>query len=350
MPESLHYSIGRVIELEECLLVDFRARYNEYVSESFDKMLGRDAEGFWNWLLTPLHYTAAARRNFFRSALTLESAKLTRTPQLGPPLAGCGEVAWTCALIIDDIFDQASEREGVACAYLRFGTLRCVAGALAGLLIIAKTLAVSIPGSLKLRSKLAGTGLSLFMRCLLAEMRLKRVRSFSKYRTIARDVNASIHWALLGPHCGESSNPIRANLRGYADHSAIAAKMRNDLLDYSGGSTERQNHLEDLQHMEINFPILILLEAPLTRQERSQVADHLAKRQRLSREAIFSLFARYGIFEKCLALLAQEIEASEATLSRLRLDQDSQNLCELLRRINVHMLEGCRCRIEQLTI
>src|SRR5262249_26488236 len=156
-------------------------------------------------------------------------------PEAGASLAACSELGWTCALVVDDVVDRASEREGRPCAHQQFGSARCLLAAGVALLVIAWQLGWCITGDRRARIARVRLGTRLVLRSLVGQIAERRARTLDAYRRAARNVNASIYWSLLAPHCGDAAHPVRAPLQRYADHSAVAGRMRNDLLDYWGG-------------------------------------------------------------------------------------------------------------------
>jgi geranylgeranyl pyrophosphate synthase len=337
--------IREVLAAEQALLQDFRDAFDRYARDSFNRILGSSPGPLRRWFLDPLVYTATHRTNFFRSALLLESVKLTNAVAAGPSLAACAEIGWTCALLLDDIIDRSTERQGMPCAHLRFGTLRCIIAAAMALVLIARELGWALPGAVRLRFCRVRLGTTLLFRCAAAQFKRKTISGISEYRSAARDVNSSIHWSLLSPHCGDATVPHLAQLRRYADHSAVAGKMRNDLLDYWGGSTERKAILEDLRRRERSFPVIVLLEEPLDACERLRILKHFRNADSLQAQDLFRLFRKYEIPRKCLSLLEAEIRQGEIAIENFSGDKRLFALHQFLLRWNRHMLDGCRARV-----
>jgi hypothetical protein len=121
--------------------------------------------------------------------------------------------------------------------------------------------------------------------------------------------------------------------------------MKNDLLDYWGGSSERNTVLEDLRRCDASFPVTILLEESLEGNERSAIISHFRYGAPLGAADLFGLFLKYEIPQKCVSLLEAEIRASERTIENFRLDGHLVPLYQLLLRWNRHMLNGCRARV-----
>jgi geranylgeranyl pyrophosphate synthase len=341
---------ARVLEpaaAQEALLKEFRHTYDSWVASSVERMLGLAAGPARRWLLAPVRHAAGHRTNFFRSALLLESATVARAPEAGPSLAACAEIGWTCALMLDDVFDRSTEREGAACAYLQFGVTRVILAVITALALIAKELAWVCPGTLRMRSGRLRAGVRLVLRSAAPHFRPHRAWALADYRIAARNVNSSIHWALLGPHCGENPTDLLARLERYADHSSVAGKMRNDLVDYWGGSTERHATLEDFRNRELSFPVLVLLGAALDADDRRRVVASFQGHDVLSSGELFALFRKYAVPRKCVSLLEAEILESEMAIEDLTRSDRLIPLYRLLKRWNRHMLDGCRARVLQ---
>lgn len=231
-------------------------------------------------LLAPVHAAPARRRNFFRGAMLIESARVASCGEAAPMLAACAEVGWTCALILDDIADRSEEREGAPSIHRSHALMHVVTAVACTLMLVARTLAVHIPAPLRTRLCWLHLGISLVLRAARGAFGT-RPRTLHQYARTARRVNASIEWSLLAPFCGSTRIELRRALRGYARHSSVAGKMRNDLLDYWGGSSERDAMLADFNRTRLTFPTLVLLACPLAAADRVRVADHFASRRRL---------------------------------------------------------------------
>jgi geranylgeranyl pyrophosphate synthase len=259
-------------------------------------------------------------------------------------LAACAEVGWSCALVLDDIRDRSVEREGAPSAHRQYGALRCIVSVLATLALIARELAWRGEASRQVRLARLGLGVTLVLRAGAAAFG-RAPRSLAAYRVSSRRVNSSIHWALLGPHRGGPKTAPHEALQRYADHSAVAGKMRNDLLDYWGGSSERDSVLEDFHRGMLSFPTLVLLDSPLAMADRNRLAAHFGAGRTLAPPELFELFRTYAIEERCLALLDDEIAACDAAVESLASSPRSEHLCTLLKAWNRHMLDGCRARL-----
>src|ERR1700745_419400 len=109
-----------VLDEHDALLADFRRTFECCVLPTVRRRLGAEARIFRRWLYEPLLYTMSRRRNFFRTGLLQEAARVSAQPGAFVELAASVEIAWTCALVLDDFYDSSDEREGQSTAYLRF--------------------------------------------------------------------------------------------------------------------------------------------------------------------------------------------------------------------------------------
>jgi geranylgeranyl pyrophosphate synthase len=330
--------------VEAALLEEFRSAYQSQVAARLATLIESSATR--RWLLAPMRYASRGRRNFFRSALLLEGAACSPAPAAGPGLAACAEAGWTAALMLDDLIDGSAEREGAGSAYVAFGRARTVLAAGVVLVLIAGLLAVGEPGSLRVRLARTTLGIREVLRALWGQAGRRRVRDLTGYRRVARRVNSSLYWCLLAPHAGHAHPRASiAALRRHAAHSSVAGKMRNDLLDFWGGSTEREGLLEDWRQREWSFPVLVLLAGDLAAAERRALLDHLEGRAELGSAVVRAMFRRHDVGARSLALLAAEVAEADAALAELDADPHCAGLARWLRRWGRHMYAGAASRV-----
>src|SRR5262249_14561836 len=121
---TLHAESPRMFEARRInhtlFLADFRKLYEANVLPLAKAVLKAD-RGQPGRLAAPVIFTMQQRKNLFRTAFALALSPVTRKREIGPMIAAAGEIAWSCALIVDDIIDGSSEREGHPCAHLEFG-------------------------------------------------------------------------------------------------------------------------------------------------------------------------------------------------------------------------------------
>ncbi len=322
----------------------FREAYFRDVSSAAETILGRRTGRGRQWLLEPLRYTHAKRRNFFRTGILLESVIASDRPDAGPFLSACAEIGWSCALILDDIRDGSDEREGTPSAHRVYGSARCIIAALTGLVLIAWELMWRGTASTRERFGRIKMGVALVISAAIGEL-AHPPRTLIQFREVASRVNSSIHWAVLSPHCGTPKTALCGALERYAHHSAIAGKMRNDLLDYWGGASERDATLEDFRRRSVSFPIIVLFESNLNMDDRNSLADYFASRGTLAPLDLFMMFQKYSTKKRCMDLLSKEIKASNLAIKTLALERRTERLHLTLIRWNQFMFETCRAQL-----
>lgn len=258
----------------------------------------------------PVLFTLERRRNLCRTGFSLAAGDAVGDFEAGRLCAAAGEAAWTCALILDDLVDGAEEREGHPCAHLVYGrarTVRAVCGTLGA--IAARGLA---PGPVPVRSRLAMElfGMKLLWRCGATQMpRRAGLSTVASYERNARDLNNSMHWSLMAPMLRRASTPLLAAASRFADATSVNGKMRNDLLDYYGGSTESISLYGDFEQRLLTFPILILLEQNLSPGDRRAVDTHFFEGgQSLSPLELIDFLEDYGVTDRCLGLMWANVD------------------------------------------
>lgn len=275
------------------------------------------------WWTEPLLYTLERRRNLFRTAFSLAMGKVVDDVQVGQVAAAAGEIAWTCALIADDMIDDSDEREGHPSAHVRYGRLRAWAAVVFGLRRVFRGILILPPIPIRARLRMAGLSVSLLARCLRTQVpKLSgQVSSLKAFDRDARDVNSSTHWALLAPlmFCSDS-NTVSA-VWDYANAISVNGKMRNDLLDYCGGSTENLTQYEDFANRRLTFPSIVLLEQKPESTDHDRLQEHFLDQQarhEFKISELIDLFRKYQTFERCLELMGEKAKAAREAVDRIK--------------------------------
>ncbi len=275
------------------------------------------------WWTEPLLYTLAGRRNLFRTAFSLAMGKLVGEASVGQVAAAAGEIAWSCALIADDMIDESDEREGHRCAHLQFGRTRSWAAVIFGLRRVFRAVLVLPDVPLTARLKMAWLSICLLVRCLRTQVpkvsgQLSTLKAFDRD---ARDVNSSTHWALLAPLMVCDDADTVAAVWDYANAISVNGKMRNDLLDYCGGSTENLTQYEDFENHRLTFPSIVLLEQTPDQKDLSLIRQHFLEEQAMdyfSIDELSDLFRKYRTFERCLELMGEKARAAREAIERIK--------------------------------
>lgn len=275
------------------------------------------------WWTEPLLYTLEGRRNLFRTAFSLAMGKVVNKELVGQIAAAAGEITWTCVLIADDIIDESSEREGHHCAHLQYGRLRALAAVAFGLRRVFRGILLLPPVPIAARLRMAWLSAHLLVRCLRTQIpkisgKPATLKAFDKN---ARDVNSSTHWALLAPLmvCGDLQTV--SAVWDYANAISANGKMRNDLLDYCGGSTENLTQYEDFENHRLTFPSIVLLEQTLEKVDQDLIQQHFIEQQTtsdLNISELIALFKKYRTFERCLELMREKAKAAGEAVEKIK--------------------------------
>lgn len=275
------------------------------------------------WWTEPLLYTLEGRRNLFRTAFSLAMGKVVNEAMVGQMAAATGEIAWTCALIADDMIDDSSEREGHRCAHLQYGRLRSWAAVAFGLGRVFRGILILSRIPVIARLRMAWLSVYLLVRCLRTQIPKMsgQLSSLDAFDKDARDVNSSTHWALLAPLivCGDSTTV--SAVWDYANAISVNGKMRNDLLDYCGGSTENLTRYEDFENHRLTFPSIVLLEQILEKADHSLIRQHFIDQQAMgdfSISELIDLFKKYRTFERCLELMGEKAKAAREAIEKIK--------------------------------
>jgi len=335
---------------QQTMLSEFREVFEASIAPMVRAQLVKPTRSIagraWNWIHAPLLFTLERRKNLFRGVFALRASAFGPHPEAGPSLAGCVEIAWCCALILDDIFDRSAEREGHPAAHRIYGAPRCFLATLWALAVVYGRLGLSVPGSLRVRGERLWLSLVSWLACCSTQLPGRKLRSLDDFRRDARRVNNSHRWALLAPLAGRRNAELNEALSLYADHMAIAGKMRNDLLDYSGGSSEREGRFEDFEKRCVTFPVLVLLSLDLAEADRLSLENHFAGKGGLSQDGLLGLLHYYGVAKVCLDHIHRELSVARSALARASDAGAPASMVELLQRWTYLVSDVCRERLQ----
>ena len=336
--------------LQEAMLEEFRVVFLKKVAPMVWWRLGLGQTGLVarckRWAYAPLAYTLDRRRNFFRSVFTLLAAPRDITAEVSAELAASIEIAWSCALILDDLFDQSDEREGASPAYRVFGVLHSLLAVALALGHLAIRFFVTMPGPPRIRAARAVFSLKCTLRCMATQLPGREPRSLKKYAGHARDVNISHHWALLASLAGRKEYERAAARLIYANHMTVAGKMRNDLLDYFGGSSERESQFDDFRARRSSFPTMILEASEINWRDRQRLTDHFRGAVEMEAGEILDMFQRYAVGQECIKSITTELCKARAALLRMTELGESAQLTDTLSRWTDFVEDVCRERID----
>lgn len=269
----------------------------------------------------PLLYTLERRRNFFRAAFSHRVGELVGQPQVGEVAAVAGEITWTCALVADDIIDGSTEREGHPSAHIRYGTLRASISTLIGVWTAFAGLLRRSPAAMDARLRMARLWTFLLLRCVWSQVPFRRTPTdLAEFAAHARNVNSSTHWALLAPVAACADRRLLTPLEAYADAISVNGKMRNDLLDYCGGSTESTTVYRDFDARQMTFPIIVLWQQCLSDTERFRIRRHFLQRwlrSSLTVSELFQMFQTHHTLEECLALMRRQADMAARAIDEI---------------------------------
>jgi geranylgeranyl pyrophosphate synthase len=142
--------------------------------------------------------------------------------------------------------------------------------------------------------------------------------SLAAYKHHARDLNNSMHWSLMAPLLGRADPALLEAARLFADATSVNGKMRNDMLDYYGGSTESVSLFGDFEGRRVTFPVLVLLERDLSKKDRLAVEGHFFGREAaLSVVNFIGLLEGYGATEACLEIMWSNVEFALEAIARI---------------------------------
>jgi predicted NAD/FAD-dependent oxidoreductase/geranylgeranyl pyrophosphate synthase len=299
------------------------------------------------WVLAPVLHTLALRRNLFRAAFAVESGHAVGDRPAGLTAAAAAEAGWTAVLVADDLLDRSVEREGHPAAHEVYGAVHSLVSVAATLWSLTFSVLRRTSLDRATRLEMVRLGALVTVRSLASQLPHARPCGLQPYFAHARAVNSVFRFALLAP-LGRRDPEAAGALRRYADALAVNGKLRNDLLDYCGGSSESDTTFGDFERRTPTFPIWVLLEQRLDPRERSRVRGHFGLGGAdggLALDELRSLFARHGTFERCLEIMrlgAEEAErATDAASERL----GRVRLVELMSGWNRHVVSVAEERV-----
>ena len=221
----------------------------------------------------------------------------------------------------DDMIDGAAEREGRVAAHIRFGRVRTSMSILFGLYVALHGLLFRPMEHTAVRLQAIALWLCFVARCIWSQRPLRRApRDLRAFAANARSVNSLTHWSLLGPVAGSSDRRLFALLGEYADAVSVGGKMRNDLLDYCGGSTENTTVFRDFEARVVSFPIMVLLNQSLRGDDRARIHSHFLDSKApssLSASEVFEIFRANGTLEECLALVRRQGDMASRAIGEI---------------------------------
>ncbi len=329
----------------------FHQHVQELVIEHCGSENGNMMARYRHRLLEPVLFTLNCRRNFFRTGFSLAMGKFVGNFEVGRVAAFAGEIAWTCALLADDILDHSEEREGHTCAHHIYGKHRTVIAVFIGLWIAFCSLLVKrgVPG--RARVSMSWFSMHLLVRCAASQVHAVRsIRTLKAFSRHAMDVNNSTHWALLAPLMGFVDDEVISIVRTYADAISINGKMRNDLLDYCGGSTESVTMFRDFHGRKMTFPTLVLWDQQLDGNDRTKIKNHFIEKadtSALTSDELIGLFKKYRTFERCLKLMRDQVAlARDAIMMLVITANPPDEVTEMLFRWTQHQIELAEQRVK----
>jgi geranylgeranyl pyrophosphate synthase len=297
--------------------------YQEIKRQALD-LLGVSRKGWLprcrKWLLAPFIFTLEGRKNFFRTALSVGMGDMVRQPEVGWIIGATGEIAWTCALLTDDLIDGSQEREGHVCAHIAYGRVRTFLAINFALWRVFFSLVMRSPVPFTDRILIVGLSIRLLLLCVSSQLPFVgstgNLKAFYKH---AERVNNSNHWSLVAPAIASGDREVVAAAWVYATAIAINGKMQNDLLDYCGGSTESETLYRDFKSRYVTFPVLVLLEQQIDECDRDRVQRYFSGRGNgdFTVDDLNGLFLRYGTFQRCLELMREQMDAAVQAVGRI---------------------------------
>jgi geranylgeranyl pyrophosphate synthase len=329
---------------------EWRRRYlTEVQPEALRLLAATGGPRFRRQLLAPVAYTLKGRRNLFRSVLSLAAGDAAGAAPEGNASAVAGELAWTCALVIDDLVDGSAEREGHVAAHVVFGPARTAAGALAALAVLLWYGARRADIAVAARLRMIGYGLRLLRACAMTQVPSGARRTLEGYSRYARDVNCSTHWAISAPFVARAQHDVCASLQRWGDAISLNGKIRNDLHDYCGGSSECDTPFKDFHTRTVSFPVLLLLASPLAGEERRFVERHFLSDDPsdLALETLLDLFWRTGTLVRCIDHIRSNADVARAAALAVSARCDcAGTLVSLMETWNTHIVVVAEDRVQ----
>lgn len=336
------------------LFEEFHAAYKHDVEETALKLLGLiDDRSRWRQLLAPVTFTLDGRQNFFRSSFALAAGDAVCRRDIGRLVAAGAEIGWTCALMVDDMLDRSSEREGHPCAHGVYGAGHTTVAVATALGCTAATAPLVRGVRAVNKVHLESLAVSLLVRGALVQApTYARPRSTARYLRAAHGMNNSTHWAMAAPLAPFAPAELVRLVWGYADALTFMGKIANDLADYTGGSTESTSLHKDYESRRPTFPVLLLLRSPLTPLARRRIEAHFFDRRTASGLTIEDLrdqLMDHGIFEQCVDVIDRHGRVALALASAtVHLEPAAATLARLMERWVEYVLRSTRERVDRL--
>lgn len=300
-------------------------------------------------LLAPVAYTLRRRRNLFRAKFSLAAGDALGRPSEGVAAAVAGELAWTCALVLDDLIDGSPEREGHPAAHAVFGRLHAATSAIAALGVVL-WYGARAPGIEPVpRLRMFAFGLRLLRACAWTQLPGRERHTLDDYSGYARDVNCSTHWSIMAPFVAAGEPGACALLRRWGDAISVNGKIRNDLHDYCGGSSESDTVFKDFYRGTVSFPVLLLLAAPLADHERQAVERHFrsGRRTDFRLDACLHLLWRTNALRRCVEAIQANGQAAHAAAQGLSTRcGGADTLVSMMETWNRHVIQVAENRVE----
>jgi geranylgeranyl pyrophosphate synthase len=292
------------------MLARFERRYRAEVEEVALRLLAVPSSSRLarpkRWLLEPLAFTLERRRSFFRAGFTLTAAESAGQREAGPFLAAAIEIGWTCALVLDDVFDVADEREGHPAAHRVFGLGRAFAAVAAAQLVLLATLLFRTPQPLGTRLRVTWSGIGVVLRGFRSQLPSRqRPPPLERYAQRGWEANMTSVWTMTAPLVGRVDRGTLRAVRSCARLMCANGKFRNDLLDYCGGSSENDSVLVDFEGRRITLPAIVALEQADDPADRRRLEEHFRVRRGRAMTATdgVAVMARHDTIARCVELI-----------------------------------------------
>jgi geranylgeranyl pyrophosphate synthase len=166
------------------------------------------------------------------------------------------------------------------------------------------------------------------------------------YRKAACNVNIATRWSLLAPWASSSDRVVKRALGSYAEHVAIAAKMRNDLFDYYGGSSESETLFKDFAFRHVSFPLLIFFRKETRDDVRKVAEQYFVGKGELELDRLLEFFQQDHVAAISLRAIDDELAKSRVALAPLRDRPGWAPLIALLDRWTYALVNYCRMQLE----
>ncbi|KRC54063.1 MULTISPECIES: polyprenyl synthetase family protein [unclassified Nocardioides] len=314
----------------------FEASYRTTVRPGVDGAFGigtsRAFGRLLRYLTEPVVWTLDQRESFFRSGFALAAADASRSAAVGPLLGATVELGWSCALVVDDLIDGGNLRDNHRCAHSEYGRVRTLVAAGSTLALMVPVLTVRMPLTWHRRGQLVRWGLLATGQALASAVPRRRW-TLASYSKVGGYSNSAALWAIVAPVAGDVPDDVLRELYSCAALMCANGKLRNDLLDYTGGSTDHGDELADFASRRVTFPVLLCLEQVMDPVDRESLEAHFNLRPGapMSLAEGIDLLERYRTFERSAEHLVANGEEAARRIRRLRARwPEGQPLLDLL--------------------